>query len=1364
MAFPQHVDAAGVLSLNIVFVPRNINPLNEVNTNYNPAGKAKAFVNVKPQFDIKVVNNPDEFPGKIPADEKIVAPEFPFTYSDKMKDIYTTLRDAVDENGKKKYFDIDESRSTDISPNSKYRAQKAEMNRDLAIRKYLPVSYRESFNFTAPRVKNAVTDNSYQCAMRDQKPLVNFVKDDKVSWGKVYAHLLRQPLMARQGGLIYETKIQLEEKDFENGGWLYVDFKNNTDYEFEQLNSLSDAAGPFIKRYAARIPEIKKNEARNLFAAVLFPVMKNGESPVGNYDELYLEASRFNEGFATIVHASQPVSGNLLKEEQDGFHPQKEIGIRLGWEDEQILIWYLRQMAVGESSTERIDAPLGVAGYHIDVKKSTESGWESLTAVKSNGMLQLETIEVGEYEGELPYQVYPVKIYDGLVDANNYWLPMYFANWNNASLVLPDKTAAKIYHNDEEINTPAKVSETYLPADTQTRLEYGSEYQFRVRLSDITGGTPAPETATLSGFSVSHIGKTLFKRYVAPNAVVIKNENDLVPNTDETNFDGDSLQLSRPILGYPSVTYTGKYSNPVDRLAQAVQSILDEQQASGGTSGGKAFGIPDPDVVSVEIKAEVETLNMDNLASDSGREHYITLFRTKRLFDSFDETNAEGTVEIPIVFKDVNVLNLTNTASPYPNAGDNDFITKTEGEIILPASRNIRLTIRGIGEEKPNYWGHENSGNPDLDSRFGKTTVIYMRRESTTEQNLFTDTENAKVLQGIFLQPDPQVIKRDPIFFKTLQGGEEGIPDIVNRLGNQLDVKVKELSLVSENGERLQFWCSNMIGHSMAPDNSSITFANKSELHGHWFVCTSLFIDRDWTWDGLVPDSLHFMRRRKTGSDPTPVENKAYEFIGDLELKRTASFQAIQKGNDGLIHREYTRIILIDVVDDKPPAGKLPDTIELQYSIQPHFKSPGDLTKQNTFETEPLELPTTVNPSQTPKLIAAGIALSPYNRNEKYSVTEARTRFLWLEFDELPLDDKHDALFGRVLAYSPDQLISNNHPSLMEIQKEPPLPVDPEYIRIVTPESGRNHSGLDAMQKMEKSVDTGRHFYLLPLPPGLHHESPELFGMFTYEFRYGHTDKIWSTAQGRFGRALRVAGLQHPAPTLTCLLNHDGKVISVNAPYATAVFNGKDVTASPPRTSMWALLYAQVKQADGLDYRNILLDEKELKVRPKRSLREMIPALRHSWETKNARLKEKGLPTVEITNELLYQNAVQQIAWEKESAKQAYGEWKNSDVNIMLDLYGLPRNSSLSVLCVEVFDHITNAFEHQDDFRDIAEEFVEKTSVVFNESIAGQLRKTVLDVNNPPPKNPIDPLNSQLGLFRILRTSPLVEVPFVCKK
>ncbi len=123
-----------------------------------------------------------------------------------------------------------------------------------------------------------------------------------------------------------------------------------------------------------------------------------------------------------------------------------------------------------------------------------------------------------------------------------------------------------------------------------------------------------------------------------------------------------------------------------------------------------------------------------------------------------------------------------------------------------------------------------------------------------------------------------------------------------------------------------------------------------------------------------------------------------------------------------------------------------------------------------------------------------------------------------------------------------------------------------------------------------------------------------MFGFFTYELRVGHyqytdtsgqhTDgeSVWTTAQGRFGRTLRATGIQHPAPTLTCTVNRDEEKVYATAPYAVAVQNGTNVTADPPRTELWGLLYAQVKQADNKDFRNILLDDKRLDPKSARSL------------------------------------------------------------------------------------------------------------------------------------------------------------------
>src|SRR5262249_23472929 len=152
----------------------------------------------------------------------------------------------------------------------------------------------------------------------------------------------------------------------------------------------------------------------------------------------------------------------------------------------------------------------------------------------------------------------------------------------------------------------------------------------------------------------------------------------------------------------------------------------------------------------------------------------------------------------------------------------------------------------------------------------------------------------------------------------------------------------------------------------------------------------------------------------------------------------------------------------------------------------------------------------------------------------------------------------------------------------------PPLPIDPEPVRVIVPNQSDDGAGLTAMQRLIRSPQSPRH-YLLPLPPGLNPDSPELFGFFVYELRVGHDETRWSTAQGRFGHPLRVTGVQHPIPQLRCAVTRTLEHVRVNAPYATAVSEGRIVRPLLPRSRLFALLYAQVLQADGQAWRNILL-------------------------------------------------------------------------------------------------------------------------------------------------------------------------------
>ncbi|MEK7256553.1 MAG: hypothetical protein AAB316_17490, partial [Bacteroidota bacterium] len=377
-------------------------------------------------------------------------------------------------------------------------------------------------------------------------------------------------------------------------------------------------------------------------------------------------------------------------------------------------------------------------------------------------------------------------------------------------------------------------------------------------------------------------------------------------------------------------------------------------------------------------------------------------------------------------------------------------------------------------------------------------------------------------------------------------------------------------------------------------------------------------------------------------------------------------------------------------------------------------------------------------------------------------------RFLWVEFEE-PIADPDDTYFARMIAYSPDQLISNNHPELLVAPDEPALPIDPEDVRLIVPGATNDLAGLTAMQPMTKADDSDRH-YLLPLPPGLHADADELFGFFTYEFRVGHyrrgQDMVWTTAQGRFGRRLKATGIQHPAPTLTCAVNRDEQKLWVVAPYAVAVFDGKNVTADPPRTQLWCLLYAQVRQADNLDFRNILLDDKQLDWRVQV---ETEPDVNPFLQYDDLQLKTlKNIKLKNIKTEVSYaelSKSYKLVTTEtvnKDAKKYGTVIWSNDEVAQWLNLFGLPEDADLSVLVVETLPQITNIFEHVSINQENVNASV-KANVQSDLPSAGfaSQRLAVLRQERDFQEGR-SPVSDELGEHRILRTSPLVEVPFVC--
>jgi hypothetical protein len=836
-------------------------------------------------------------------------------------------------------------------------------------------------------------------------------------------------------------------------------------------------------------------------------------------------------------------------------------------------------------------------------------------------------------------------------------------------------------------------------------LRYGHIYDFRVRLVDPTGGGPQLNDQAVNE-SLAPVATTHFKRFVQPEPLRVENLPLFPDEPLDTYYPFDTIAVRRPLLGYPSVVFTGKYANPVPLL----------QAASDAAVGKESFGIADPDVTRVQIDVEIRTLKMDNLLSISGDEPFIHLYTTYRnLPNAFEDP-----LSLPLEFRDAPVLQFGNPAD-LGDLGVNEAELLDLDELVLPTGREIRLTLRGVAEADPNYFG-------GTETHLGKPVQLKLRRESVDETELLANLSLSRKIRGIYLQPDPPQPNTRQIKTLLFQRGAARTPAIIQRLAEQLDVEHKGLTLVGKKGRRVIFGCSRNIRHTLAPDNSSITLATKEELLNQWIVAVTMQVDRDWTWDMLQEVSFEIFREKKFLSDDE-VDDNGGRPVGDLEMTRTAPINALENPD-----RSSTTLIFIDAVEPKsskpqpgdPAETAFPDVIELDYRIEARFKHPPE--SEDEPETLSLALPVTTTPAQVPRIVSAGIALSKYLRDEKYSATEARERYLWFEFDE-PVRDPNDSYFIRLLGYAPDPLLSDNRLETFVPPDEPPLNIDPELIRVITPGQSDDQAGLSAMQQMEKATDSDRH-YLLPLPPGLHAESNELFGFFTYELRVGHSN-IWSTAQGRFGRPMRTTGVQHPSPTLFCTCHRDEVELLVEAPYAMAVLNGKNITANPPRTEIWALLYAQVRQADGKDYRNILIDERKLELIPRKKFQQVVLG---------------GQVLLAKSNE--------------DAPARGAVRWENAQINAMLRSLGIPVDASLSLVCVEMMPHF-GSFQ-QASHSSLASNVGGGSSLADDVrlergNIAGFASSTGT-VAMPSPR----PLSDHLGHFRILRTSPLTPAPEVC--
>lgn len=1283
LTFPQHY-SEGRLHFNIVVLPRNINLRKPL------ASGAPAFVDATFQFYTQIINQLDGLP-LFSAVTHTLTPEIAILPLNKKAVIDEVIAQMEANDG----LQISENQALNKDSGARAQAEKYAA-KNVAIKKYLPQTYRNSFNFTSSRTRFAVTDDSYECLIKNKdKKLTDELTDRRyISWGKLIAFILRNSSLAEKAGLIYKASVPVSDDLLKKGGWLFSKF---------------DAASPFGTTlsaiYAARIPSLI--EDRTLFAPVLFPVTESAANNA-TYDAVMQESILYNDGFAKIVHANQPVNQDLLQESDSSNPPIKDVGLQLGWDDEQLTIWGNRQLRQKDERTDLpIDAPLGVFGYKVDMRKLGDSTWFSQNRVMASQDIKMQNGEILFAQNrpfELPTEVHPSS--HGNTLEEGFWLPMYFAAWNGKCMVIPDREAQEIHQlekprvavpglgSNNAVNLQPKKNFHPFHQDPEHKvpLRYGHDYEVRIRLMDISGGSPEINSEPLNG-GQKPVAEAHFRRNIKAGALKILNINAF-HNTQTSELvrdasvlenilgENDILKIKRPDLSYPSVSYTGKYTDAAQLLKDKLNGLSIPSDAADRTQ--HTIGLPDPDVNSFKILVEVKSLEMDNVLSENGREAYI-LWQEKTIDLPKDDAteNFDLATDVRIIYRDFQALDLLNNYT-----GDEDA-----NELILPTSRELRLTFIPILDY----------ADDDYAAKFvatGTPLSLSSYKDAQQEPELLSPIKGG--LRAFYLQPEtkPEVSGLNKIKLAITKTVINTTAPELKRLAEALDLNSHNQTLEGNPGQRLQFGVSNEIRHSLAPESGSVTLSSVNELFNRWIVAVDFSLLRDWAWQGFEPDSITVMRKVH-GTDTEFIE------VGSIQLKDTANMQMLQDAD-----RTNTRVMFLDSVDPKKFQKKFPRVISAEYTLKLNFKD--NATVSDEIETLKIELPVTVIPHQIPKLVSAGVALTPYQYDhDNYRYSEERQKYLWLEFDEAP-ENPRTTYFGRILAYSPDPYLCRVDRDLItNIAEDQRFNINEEKIRKIIPGTTNDFAGIGLMQELipEENEDAKR--YLLAIPPGLHAASDELFGFFTYEIRVGHRKEVWATAQGRYGRPLKVNGVQHPAPELVCHAVRSErksaiatrKYIELSAPHASAVLNGKNITAFPPNTSLWYSLYTQVMQADGESFRNILIDSGPMHYRPKKSK-----------QNEGSYIKESGnrLGTAKIS--------VQEIGDK-------------------LEALGLPRSNSISAIAVEIFP-MNNKWQ------------LEKGSK--RGSDATYIEEYLANGSS------LNPLTDLLGQHRIYRSSKLTSITEVC--
>ncbi|MBX3208655.1 MAG: hypothetical protein KF764_26715 [Labilithrix sp.] len=794
-----------------------------------------------------------------------------------------------------------------------------------------------------------------------------------------------------------------------------------------------------------------------------------------------------------------------------------------------------------------------------------------------------------------------VEVHPSTVDGR-LWLPPYFTRLRTHSLVAstPDQRLLLGRFDDvPDVDQP--------DTDEVPPLRYGKRYELRVRLVDPTGGGPGASDAMLHE-GEAPVASLLLQRFVPMTKVRLETV------TPSAGALPTAVRVTRPTIGYPAAVFAG--------VPDAESRLAALARASVGGAADVDVGLPDPDARYVELEVLVRHPAFDTGTDDDG---YRRLYTTYRAFPS----DPKQHVEIAVAWRDCNRLDDVS----WP-AGSVPWGTDT-GALELPTGREVLVVARAAADN-------------DL-VRLGDEAIRFGEPVRLTESPMYAAPSAAPPL--VEMAPDDAItsvflLGEAPSAADTATAAPQvrASAELVRRLAQAANLSVDEVTLFGAEGRRTVFGCSGL-RHSFAPDRSSLTLTSLDELPDQWLNVIRFPIERDWSFLGLETEAVRLTRTIERVGAGLPALT---ETLSPIALSHAVNRQATL----GKVDRDRFEICYVDAFSPPLAAGR-PHELRIRYELTLRLR--GGVTQTFTVENH---LPVTTRPTQVPVVVSCGHAFGEYTIGEDYASTGLRQRALWIELDAPPADPR-DAYFVRVVAGGPDPMLLPDYEPVVD-PPPPSPPVLPEPVRVVRPGQADDFAGLGGMQRLVPSADSDRH-YLVPLPPNLAPDAPELFGFFTYEIVVGHDRgtperPFWSTGTARYGTAVVLDGVQHPPPPLRCAVTRTDGGLRLFAEHASPVLDGSVVTPTPPHTELWGVLYGRVVQADGSIKRNVELGVRRFTLVPR--------------------------PRV----------ASPKTATPADRAARAFCDVARADLEAMLAAWGLPSDAPVSALAVELLPEPNTPF------------------------------------------------------------------------